>query len=81
MDWLARAACRGMVDVFFPEPTHDDHGLSEAKQVCAGCPVRRECADYTAWLRPRPNHGVWAGESPSGMRRQRTAANLAKTLG
>lgn len=61
-DWRQRAACRTVdPDLFFPEGT-DGPALvqaDEAKQVCAGCTVRRQCLDYA--LSTYQKHGVWGG--------------------
>jgi WhiB family redox-sensing transcriptional regulator len=32
---------------------------SEAKRICADCPVRRECLEYA--LRVRESFGIWGG--------------------
>jgi len=43
-----------------------------AKQFCASCPVKRECAEYAiAALEP---HGIWGGTTP----RERIAARTEK---
>lgn len=45
VDWRVRAECRAVdPDTFFPA---SDRGpeVAQAKAVCAGCPVRRECLD------------------------------------
>jgi WhiB family redox-sensing transcriptional regulator len=62
-DWMARAACRGRTDLFFP-PTGGFPG-PEAKAVCGGCPVLRECAAYVEAERPE---GFWAGRWRHGGR-------------
>lgn len=55
--WQRRAAC-GMGDesladtlaLFFPDHPHELDKIDQAKQICAGCPVRRECLeDALAW--------------------------------
>ena len=43
------------VAVFFP----DDGDYRQAALVCAACPVRAECLDHVAVV--RPTHGWWAG--------------------
>ncbi|MGX1909034.1 WhiB family transcriptional regulator [Streptomyces phaeochromogenes] len=41
LSWALRAACNGYdLDVFF---TESKNGMKRAKQICAGCPVRRQC--------------------------------------
>jgi WhiB family redox-sensing transcriptional regulator len=63
--WQAKAACRGpQTSMFFP-PSHferkDDKEMreSQAKAICASCPVRRSCLEYA--LRIREPHGIWGG--------------------
>lgn len=41
-------------------------GLAEAKQVCAGCPVRAECLAHA--IEQGEDHGVWGGLSPAERR-------------
>lgn len=55
--WIDDAVCASTdPEVFFPTP----HGNpAPAKAICAGCPVRQECADY-ALARPSLD-GVWGG--------------------
>ena len=61
-DWRAQAACRFTdPDLFFPV---SDSGPSleqaaEAKMVCAGCTVARECLAFA--MRTRQDHGIWGG--------------------
>ena len=61
-NWRAAAACRfADPDLFFPV---SDFGKSldqaaEAKAICAGCRVRRQCLAFA--LRTRQVHGVWGG--------------------
>lgn len=45
-----------------PELFFDTYGpaLDLAKQLCADCPIRREC--LAAGLDRREPHGVWGGE-------------------
>ena len=62
-DWQVAARCRGRDDLFFHPhgeraPTRSDRE-SAAKQVCATCPVRRECLDH-ALVSGEP-YGVWGG--------------------
>ena len=71
-DWVEQAACAGVDPaLFFP-----DRGasLADARQVCAGCPVRVECLEYA--LEAGEKFGVWGGTSEKerrAMRRQRLA--------
>jgi WhiB family redox-sensing transcriptional regulator len=60
--WRERAACREAgVDLFFPIGST---GLAadearQARQICAGCPVRQECLDYA--LASGQQYGIWGG--------------------
>lgn len=61
-NWRAAAACRfADPDLFFPA---SDVGKSldqaaDAKAICAGCQVRRQCLAFA--LRTRQVHGIWGG--------------------
>lgn len=45
-NWSARAACATAdPDLFFPEPDTTAERIAEAKQICAGCPVRQACLE------------------------------------
>jgi WhiB family transcriptional regulator, redox-sensing transcriptional regulator len=60
--WRPIAACRtAEPDLFFPVSAADNNRLqvTEAKAVCAGCLVRRECLDFA--IRTRQMHGIWGG--------------------
>ncbi|MGH8825918.1 MAG: WhiB family transcriptional regulator [Jiangellaceae bacterium] len=62
--WRALAACRGMdTDLFYPEGRGQALHVREmiAKQVCAGCPVARECRQ-AAGERPE-RYGIWGGRT------------------
>ena len=48
------------------------HGAA-ALEVCAGCPVRRECADYAVAAGPRLG-GVWGGLTAAERARIRQGA-------
>lgn len=49
--------CHGEPDLWFAESPND---LEQAKALCAGCPIRRECLE-SALKREEP-WGVWGGE-------------------
>jgi WhiB family redox-sensing transcriptional regulator len=61
-DWTSLAACRDKdPELFFPV---SDMGpgarqVTEAKAVCAGCPVRSECLTYA--LEDGLDHGIFGG--------------------
>ena len=60
--WRSAAACRSCdPDLFFPLSSSGPgiEQVAQAKQVCARCPVRRECLAFA--LRTRQAHGVWGG--------------------
>jgi WhiB family redox-sensing transcriptional regulator len=60
-NWRLAAACRWTdPDLFFPlsESGKSLDQIAEAKVVCAGCPVRRECLEFA--LRTRLQ-GIWGG--------------------
>ena len=63
--WESRAACREAdARCFVPPMSGESAGdrrvrESAAKQICADCPVRRECLEYA--LRVREAFGIWGG--------------------
>jgi hypothetical protein len=62
--WQDRAACRDVDPaLFFPETGANG---TEAKQICAGCAVRKPCLTFA--LDSRQEWGVWAGETFEGGR-------------
>ena len=48
----------------FPKTHKDLSYISEARRICRGCPVRRECLAYTLEFPTSDLHGVWAGLTP-----------------
>lgn len=57
MVWTERGACREMPkDIFY-----DDSRVSEAREVCATCPVRQECLDWA--VAHDEAYGVWGGKT------------------
>lgn len=66
--WMERAACAGMpVDGFVltqPHQTSNEaHKVMAAKQVCAGCPVARECLQYAREVNDQ--HAIMGGLTPN----------------
>ena len=60
--WRSAAACQACdPDLFFPVSSSGPsvEQAAEAKQICARCPVRRDCLAFA--LRTRQTHGVWGG--------------------
>lgn len=61
-DWWRAAACRAAdPDIFFPVSAQGPgrEEIAQAKAVCAGCPVRRQCLQFA--LATHQVHGVWGG--------------------
>ena len=57
--WMWDAACASAgTDLFFPREQRDPSNR-EAKRICAGCPVKNECLEYS--LATREEFGVWGG--------------------
>ncbi|WSQ12949.1 WhiB family transcriptional regulator [Streptomyces sp. NBC_01231] len=61
--WHTRSVCDGMDPedadaTFFPLP-RDHEAIAEAKELCAQCPVRRDCLNYA--LENDLKEGVWGG--------------------
>ena len=58
--WLQQAACRGLdPELFYPERKQR---TTNAKAVCADCPVRQECLDDAmANETQRWRHGIFGG--------------------
>src|SRR6516162_9057000 len=62
--WRSLAACLSAdPDLFFPVSSsgHSMAQEAEAKAICAGCQVRRQCLAFA--LRTHQVHGVWGGLS------------------
>jgi WhiB family redox-sensing transcriptional regulator len=60
--WRSAAACRSCdPDLFFPVSSFGPAAeqVAKAKEICARCPVRRECLAFA--LRTGQVHGVWGG--------------------
>jgi WhiB family redox-sensing transcriptional regulator len=77
--WHLKAACRGPASALFFPPSlperRDDREMREfdAKCICLGCPVQRECLDFA--LRVREPHGIWGGLTEAERRRLLPAAD------
>lgn len=57
-DWTENAACKGQPRyVFFPEPGPGTG--ARAREICEGCPIRRECLDFA--IETRQEYGIWGG--------------------
>jgi len=60
--WRSAAACRSVdPELFFPVSATGKslEQATEAKRICAGCRVQRECLSFA--LRTRQAYGIWGG--------------------
>lgn len=65
-EWMRAAACKTVgASLFFAT----DGGITDAKKVCEGCPVKETCLEYA--LSHNEQHGVWGGTSERERRRIR----------
>lgn len=62
-EWHERAACREFDPCLWYPEKETQLQVSEAKRVCAGCPVQPECLGYA--LETREPYGVWGGMTTS----------------
>lgn len=79
--WRARAACRDEdPELFFPPSgaPANDPWVTEAKRVCAGCPVMTECLIYAIENR---DQGVWGGTTDEERRRELKRRGRIKARG
>ena len=68
VDWRTGAACSGVdSDMFFPASEEEDS--SQAKAICAECPVQEACLQYA--LATNQTAGVWGGLDAGDRRRMR----------
>lgn len=59
LSWMDEGVCAQVGDdLWFPEK---GGSTREAKQVCAGCPVKADCLEYA--LRHDIRTGVWGGKA------------------
>jgi WhiB family redox-sensing transcriptional regulator len=61
-DWRLLAACRHLdPELFFPVSASGSSldQITQAKAICAGCPVQPRCLAFA--LDTRQRHGVWGG--------------------
>ncbi|MFE4664585.1 WhiB family transcriptional regulator [Streptomyces sp. NPDC056716] len=61
--WHARSACRGLPPaeadrLFFPTP-RNHKAITQAKALCAGCPVKKDC--FNSALDHGTKEGIWGG--------------------
>src|SRR3954469_15618787 len=64
LHWTTEAACDGQTRLFFAPPGERPEARvvreTQARMVCASCPVLFECRD---WAREHREYGFWGGES------------------
>lgn len=66
-EWHTRAACATYdPDLWWIEDPHDS-GRNIALDVCASCPVQRECLEHALALPERD--GIWGGKLPHERKR------------
>lgn len=66
-DWIDEAVCLGVnPNLFYPER---GESTREAKQVCASCPVQRECLEYA--VQNVEKFGIWGMMSERERRKVR----------
>jgi WhiB family redox-sensing transcriptional regulator len=77
--WRDDAACRSVdPSLFFPAGVTGLAAIqiTEAKAVCATCPVRVPCLDFA--LATNQEYGIWGGTSEEERREMRRAARAAR---
>ena len=65
-DWHDQAACASEPNGMFFPAEDDLEAVMTAKEVCADCPVRRQCLEYA--MESPEEFGIWGGKT-SGERR------------
>lgn len=84
--WWTQAECVRVgapLDWFYPKPINSGRipnsempdPYANARQVCAACPVRTECADYDLQVNGRSTpQGMWGGLDPDERKTARARA-------
>lgn len=78
--WMDKAACKGSTHKMFPREHKDITYIPEARQICAGCPVKPECLDYALTFPPGDMHGVWAGLTPRQLAAEQKRRKVRPTV-
>ena len=73
--WQVQAACTGQAELFFSETRKSV--ARKAKEVCAKCPVQRECLEYAI---AEDEIGIWGGKTTNERRKIRRKRNLTARL-
>ena len=71
-NWRSAGACLSAdPDLFFPISSAGpaERQIARAKQICAGCRVRRECLEFA--LSHDPIQGIWGGTTVEERQRER----------
>ena len=71
-NWRSAGACLSAdPDLFFPISSVGpaERRIARAKQICAGCGVRRECLEFA--LSHDQIHGIWGGTTAEDRQRER----------
>jgi WhiB family transcriptional regulator, redox-sensing transcriptional regulator len=75
--WTARARCAETdPEIFFPPA---DDPATEARHICAQCPVREDCLAYA--LDADERFGIWGGLDPRERQHLRRQQRTARTAG
>jgi WhiB family transcriptional regulator, redox-sensing transcriptional regulator len=71
-NWRSAGACLSAdPDLFFPISSTGlaERQITQAKVICAGCQVRRECLEFA--LAHDQVYGIWGGTTPEDRQRDR----------
>ena len=71
-NWRSAGACLSAdPDLFFPISSAGpaERQIARAKQICAGCGVRRECLEFA--LSQDQIYGIWGGTTADDRQRER----------
>lgn len=71
-NWRSAGACLSAdPDLFFPISSAGPAArqIARAKEICAGCGVRRECLEFA--LSQDPIYGIWGGTTAEDRQRER----------
>ena len=66
IDEFGGTACEALPEMFFPQGDSMEMLNAEiriAKNICAECPVKRECLDYA--IEANEPYGIFGGQTPS----------------
>jgi WhiB family redox-sensing transcriptional regulator len=71
-NWRSAGACLSTdPDLFFPISSTGpaERQIARAKEICAGCGVRRECLEFA--LSHDQTYGIWGGTTAEDRQRER----------